>query len=43
MNGCLLGDFLKMRFMDKDGIKQELGHAGPPNRFGDETIAQEEG
>ncbi len=32
-----------MGFMDKDGIKQERGHPGPPNRFGHDSIAQEEG
>ncbi len=43
VNGWFFRDLLKMGFMDKDGIKQERGHAGPPNRFGDESIDQEEG
>ncbi len=32
-----------MGFMEKDLIKQERGHAGSQNRFGDESIDQKEG
>ncbi len=43
VNEWFCRDFHKMGFMDKDGIKQEQGLAGPQNRVGDESTDQEEG